>query len=164
MGLRSHTAIWASIVLLVFFLIGHYFIDHDRARIVANSLTVGVYLAVMLTWFRKFRGAVVRGIKDGTDNIFVGIWVNAFVMVSYLVYIAVLIALDLREWARVQPIGGIFTVLFFLSGASLYLAPVNTQEEIEPVSLRWWLAAGIIGGMVAGVIMTLAFLGIVGFA
>lgn len=164
MGLRSHTAIWASMVLLVFFLIGHYYIDHDKARIVANSLTVGVYLAVMLTWFRKFRGAVARGIVDGTDNIFVGIWVNAFVMVAYLVYIAVLIAFDLRKWSQTQPFGGMFTLLFFLSGASLYLAPVNTQEKIESVSLRWWLLSGVAGGIVAGVLMTLAFLGIVGFA
>lgn len=164
MGLRSHTAIWASMVLLVFFLIGHYFVDHDKARIVANSLTVGVYLAVMLTWFRKFRGAISRGISDGTDNIFVGIWVSSFVMVSYLLYIAVLIAFGLRDWARTQPFGGIFTVLFFLSGASLYLAPVHTQEKIEPVSLRWWLLSGVLGGVVAGVLMTLAFLGIVGFA
>jgi|SRR6478609_9264019 len=164
MGLRSHTAIWASIALLAFFLIGHYFVGHDKARIVVNSLTVGVFLAVMLTWFKKFRNAVAAGIKDGTDNIFVGIWLLSFVMVVYLVYIAVLIAFGLRDWSRTQPFGGIFTIMFFLAGSSLYLAPINTHEEIEPISLRWWLTAGVLGGVASGVIMTLAFLGVLQFA
>ena len=161
MGLRTHTALWASVILLAFFLFGHYFVDPDKARVVVTSCAIGIFLAVVLTWFRRAWHAVTDGIRDGTQNIFVGVWIVAFVMVAYLAWIAFLISSGRPERARTLPVGGVFMVLFFLGGAALYLAPVNTREVIEPVSLRWWLGAGVAGGMVAGSIMTLGLMGIV---
>ena len=161
MGLRTHTAVWISGTLLVMFYIGHFLIGADPARIVASSLVIGVNLAVCLTWFNRALEAFRRGVSDGAQNIYVGVWLTSFVSLAYFMYIILILAWGRPEWSRDWPIGGSFYVGFFLASAALLLTPLNTKEELEPVSLRWWLLAVAIGGVVSGIMMTLAFLGVI---
>lgn len=164
MGLRTHTALWASITVLVLFLVGHIFIGSDPARIVVTSLVIGVNIAVCLTWFKRFLSAIANGISDGAQNIYFGVWIGAFVILAYFVWVVVVISLGRPDWAKTLPVGGILTVGFFVSAVALLLTPLNTKEEIEPISLRWWFTAVAIGGIAAGSLMTLAFLGVVDLA
>jgi len=163
MGVKTHAALWASLIMLILYLIGHYTLPNgpDNARIVINSLVIGVNLAVCLTWAKRAYASLRTGISTGTDNIFVGVWLGSVVSLAYFVYLVIVIGYDLREWSRHVPIGGIFTVGFFLSASSLLLTPLNTKEDIEPVSMRWWILAVGISMFIAGSIMTLAFLGVV---
>ncbi len=161
MGLRTHTALWVSGALLAFYLFGHYFIGPDPARVVITSLLIGAYLAVVLTWFNRAKKAVKGGVTTGTDNIHIGVWLNAFISLGYFIWVVAIIALDRPAWTRELPVGGIFTVGFFLSASALLLTPINTKEVLEPVSLRAWLISVAAGGVASGVVMTLAFLGIV---
>ncbi len=163
MGLRTHAVIWTSILLLVFFYVGYFTFGADPARIVILSLVVGVNTAICISWFRRFVEALRSGVKDGAQNIFVGIWLKAFVNSGYFFYVGLVIALGNPYWLRNSPIGGTFFVAFFLASAALLLAPINTTEEIEPTSLKWWLFAVAMGGVTSGVMMTLAFLGIFEF-
>lgn len=164
MGLRTHTALWASITVLALFLVGHYFVGPDPARIVVTSLVIGVNLAVCLTWFKRFLHSLVNGITDGAQNIYFGVWIGAFILLAYFVWVVTVISLGRPEWTRALPVGGIFTVGFFVSAVALLLTPLNTKEEIEPISLRWWFTAVALGGIAAGILMTLAFFGVVTFA
>lgn len=161
MGVKTHAAIWASLVVLAFYLIGFYFIPNgpDAARIVINSLVIGVNLAICLTWFKRAFAAARTGIASGTDNIFVGVWLGSFVSLCYFIYLVAIIGFGLRDWSRTVPLGGIFSVGFFLSASALLLTPLNTRDEIEPVSMRWWMMAVGISMFIAGSIMTLAFTG-----
>ena len=163
MGVKTHAAIWASIVVLAFYLVGHYTLPNgpDDARVVINSLVIGVNLAICLTWFRRALDAVKAGIASGTDNIFVGVWLGSFVSVGYFFYLITLIGFGLRDWSRTVPLGGIFSVGFFLSASALLLTPLNSKEDIEPISMRWWLFAVGASMFIAGALMTLAFTGVV---
>lgn len=161
MGLRTHTAVWISVTLLVFFYMGHFIIGPDPARIVIASLVIGVNLAVCLTWFKRAWEAIRHGIRDGSHNIYIGVWLSSFISLAYFLYIVGILAAGRPEWSKALPIGGTFYVGFFLASAALLLTPLNTTEELEPVSLRWWFVAVALGGVAAGIMMTLAFLGIV---
>lgn len=162
MGLRTHTALWASGILLAAFLIGHYLpaIGPDRARIVVNSLVIAANFAVCLTWFRRAWTAIKNGVSNGAQNIHLGVWLGSFVMLSYFGWVIMLIALGRPDWSKLTPIGGLFSIGFFLAATSLLLTPINTDEEIEPISFRWWLISVALGGVLGGVIMTLAFMGV----
>lgn len=161
MGIKTHAALWAASVVLVLFLVGHFLAGPDSARIVINSLVIGMNLAVCLTWFKRAFDAFKAGVRTGRDNIFIGVWLGAFVNILYFLYLVTVIALGRPDWSRTLPIGGLFSVGFFLSAAALLLTPLNTTEVIEAISFRWWLFAVGISMFMAGSLMTLAFTGFV---
>lgn len=158
--LRSHIAVWASAFVLAFFLTGHYIFGPDPARIVVTCLAIGMHFAVCLNWLGRFVSALRSGIQNGAQNIFVGIFLESFVVMAYSIWVVYLISEGRPLWARESPIGGLFYVGFFLASASLMVAPLNTRERIESVSFRWWIAAFGAGCVLAGSLMTLAFVGI----
>lgn len=158
MGLRTHTAVWASLLVLAAYFAGYYALGYTQAKIVVDSLVVGVAVAIAVNWARKAFEHFFSGMRNGTSNLIVGTWGVWQTLLLYFVYVIAFQLLGRPEWLRSSPISGMFSTLFVLCGTFTLLAPVNTTDQLERRSLFGWFVAVAIGSLVAGVLITLALL------
>lgn len=158
MSIRSHISVWVSLGVLALFYIGHYLFGHDAAKTVVDALVIGSAVTISLTWARGALAAIRDGIQNGAANIMVSTWSVWVVILAYFTYVQLYnnVAGRPESW-RLGPAGGTFSTFFFLSGAYAILAPVN-NAQLERPSLVGWFAAVAVGGVVAGVMITLGLL------
>lgn len=155
--LTSHRAVGLSLAVLAVFFLIHYSLGRDPAKSVFDALVVGSYATIIVTWFGPAMRAIRGGFRDGGANITVSQWLNALLLFGYFTLVQVHYWLGRPEWLRDWPLWGAFSAGLFLSAAYAILAPINTDQKIEPASMTRWLIAVGIGCFVSGCLLTAFF-------
>ncbi len=172
--ITTYRGVTGGAVVLAFYFLGYFLFGPDPVRIVFGSLLIGSLVTVTYILTGPAVQAIRRGIQDGGDNIIVSQWGIFGLRLGYFVWIQYVTAARLSaptpeeaiavsQFYRNLPVNGMFTALFFVATAYTILAPINTKLTIEKPSLRVWLAGVIAGTVIATVLATLSFLGIVNY-
>lgn len=159
--LRSNVVIILAASFIGIVLVGHYFVDIEKTKFFLQSLVFGVALANSLSWRRAAFDAFRNKVSDGSDNIILTIWVIWTILTLWFPYLIYYVQTGRTEWVRDLPVTDLIYASIFLAGAMSLLAPLNTQNPVERPALWSIVIAAIIGGLVAGVLLTLLVLGII---
>lgn len=118
---------------------------------IANSVFVGVAIAVIITWgpsaWRAFKG----GGKEGWQQLVAAPVITLIPFVLLRVHVALARALDLPEaWVN-SPLIGYFLISSGC-GCMLYLSSPGTTGGVTPPKNWFWIAVSVgIGALIAGI-------------
>jgi hypothetical protein len=156
--LRTHIAVWLTLAVIAFYYLGYFLFGADPPKRVFDALVVGVSVSVCMTWFSNSWRAFKSGVRDGTGNIMVSTWGTWTLLLAYFLWVVLFTWAGRPDSWRESPVPGTLSCCFFLMGSYALLTPVNNSgQPIPRVGLAWWFVAVAVGGVVAGVIMTLSF-------
>lgn len=154
----THRSIGLSLAVILVFFLGYFIFGATATKTVMDSLVIGTAVTICWSWRRPAWYSLKEGVKDGSGNILVSIWLLWTILLLYFVYVVVFTLMGRPEWVRNLPIGGSVSTMLFLSGSYAVLVPLNTSEEIPRPTLRGIVVGIAIGCMVAGALMTATFL------
>lgn len=161
--ITNNAWLWGSLAYILALQLGHIVAGRDAARLVSDSLVIGGCTMVSVSWFRIAMQDIRDGFRDGSSNISVSIWLIFTIILGYFLYVVTYTSLGRPEWLRESTIGTFFASLIFLSSIYAGLAPVNTHQELPRPVVVSVIIASVAGGIVTGVLITLAWLRLVTF-
>lgn len=156
----GHITLILGLVVILFYIAGHYAFGKDRSITVIYALVVGCSSTIMLNWFMKGIQHARDGLRSGASNILFSTWLTWTVLFALFLYSIIFVLLDRPLALQTSPIAGLISSLLVVSGIVAVLTPINTEEEIEKPSLISWFIAVAIGFFIAGVLVTAAFLNV----
>lgn len=167
---RFRIALVLSALVLIFYYVGHYFVGRTPTLIVIDSLLVGMFVATAVSLRKEAFSALRRGIADGSDAFITGTWSKAVFFSLYFLYVIYYSSLGVpgvqgpspaQLALRASPASGTLHSLILIAQSYILFSPVGVPKESrsEPILLALTVAAAI-GGLVAGVVMTLGFVGL----
>lgn len=131
--------------LLAAILPGEYMIS------VANSIFVGVAVAVIITWGPSAWRAFREGGKEGWQQLVAAPVITLIPFVLLRMYVAVIRAFDMPDaWVN-SPLIGYF-LISSACGCMLYISSPGTTGGVTPPKNWFWIAVSVgIGALIAGI-------------
>lgn len=133
------------------------FVEGDTLILIANSLFVGIAVAVVVSWWPDAWQALKNGGHEGYQRILVapvGLF-SAFIVLR--IWSAVSRAIGFPEWMVNSPVIG-YCLVGAAAASSLYLSAPGTSHGITPPrNWRWIIVAVSMGMLFAGIAIGTAF-------
>ncbi len=141
---------------LVFYWVLSLFVPWMILRDIFNALAFGAQTMVVLTWAPAAWKAIKENASSGTWLLILAIFFTCTLAMIQRIYAIIYNSAGRPDaWAE-SAISGFWPYGFMITSALFMISPSFTSDGIR--SQGWWilLAAGILGGIPAGVLLTLS--------
>lgn len=127
------------------------FLDGEYMISVANSILVGVAVAVVITWGPSAWRAFKEGGKEGWQQLVAAPVITLIPIILLRMYVALVRAFDFPEsWVNSPVIG--YMLITCACGCMLYLSSPGTTGGVTPPKNWFWIAVSVgIGALIAGI-------------
>lgn len=120
------------------------------AKLVADSLVLGVAAGMAWTWHNVAIQAIKRGARTGTDKIILTVWLAWFMLLVQRAYVIFAAMIDRPEWLVAGFVPILIAMMIFLAGFFGLSAPATGTEELPKRQqlhlIVGWFIAGAVGG------------------
>lgn len=156
-AITSNRAAWTAFASLAFYWVLAAIVPTPILREVFNSLSLGVALMVVITWFPATARAFRHGAGGGEGQLVIAIFLAFAVLTFQRVYVIVLNTMANPQWLRDSSISGFVPYLITIVGILFLIAP--GVQAGAPRGRHWWhIIIGVaLGSGLAGVMLGRSF-------
>ncbi len=156
--LKPYTAVILGALVLIAALAAYYVVGLYWTKLVLDIMLFGLAAVICLTWWPAAMSAFTGGARIAADKVILTVWLTWTAIFIQRSFVLISTYMERPTWLTESPFPVMIVSVGVIAGAYAAYATVS-ETEVPIQERRQVLIATFVGGILTGIILTLAIFG-----